>query len=227
MRRQSDLADIYGVKKIKSNPLERKVDASETGFRHSDYYHRYFRGYTEIRREKPNGKFRVERYYTRPWIVRCASWPVYWLTRVLYSSLVTLAAMLFLWAMCWRLDSNCCALVAFFGVVSAIALFLLGAVTVSYIIVPKRMTLWDHASSTKRLKITSLLTACCMALTAAAKVVYLLLYRGNPGGELRCIGVILLAAASAAVVNCAEREAVYSTVPNDTVLPEGEAHEIW
>ena len=44
MRRQSDLDDIYGVKRIRSNPLDKDNDVAETGFRHSDAYHRYFRG---------------------------------------------------------------------------------------------------------------------------------------------------------------------------------------
>ena len=96
MRRQSDLDDIYGVKQIKSNPLDRDNEVPEIGFRHSDTYHRYFRGYTEIRREKPNGGYRVDRYYTQPWIVSTAPVRDYWLTRLMYAVLVILSWGLYL-----------------------------------------------------------------------------------------------------------------------------------
>ena len=227
MRRQSDLNDIYGVKQIKTNPLEKDNDAPESGFRHSDSYHRYFRGYTEIRREKPNGRYAVERYYTQPWIVSAASRQVYWLTRLIYVSAVCISWSLYVWAMCMDLESNRAWFVAIPGLPSAILLFLLSAVTISYVFVPQKMTLWEHTSSTKRLKRTSLLTGGMMTLTAAAKAVYLLIYSGNMGSELISIGITLASGASAAALFVLEREVEYTTVPNETVLPEGEAHEIW
>lgn len=227
MRRQSDLNDIYGVKRIKTNPLEKDHEVPESGFRHSDAYHRYFRGYTEIRREKVNGRYTVERYYTQPWIVSAASGPVYWLIRLMYASLVTLSWLLYVWALCLPLGSNRCWFVAIPGLPAVILLFLLSVVTVSYIFVRRKMTLWDHTSSTKRLKTVSLLTGSCMVLTAGAKVIYLLLYGRELGAEMLCIAAILLAAGCAAVLFPLERSVVYTTLPNDTVLPEGEAHEIW
>lgn len=227
MRRQSDLNDIYGVKQIKTNPLEKDNEVPESGFRHSDAFHRYFRGYTEIRREKPNGRYGVERYYTQPWIVSTAGTQVYWLTRLVYVTLVCISWMLYLWTMCADLGSNRVWFVALPGLPAAILLFLLSAVTVSYIFIPKKMTLWEHSSSTNRIKTVSLLTGGCMALTAAAKAAYLMLYGGNAVGELISIGITLAAAAAAAALFVLERGVVYTTIPNDTVLPEGEAHEIW
>ncbi len=227
MRRQSDLNDIYGVKRIKTNPLEKDNEVPESGFRHSDSYHRYFRGYTEIRREKPNGRYKVERYYTQPWIVSAASPQVYWLTRLMYATLVCLSWLLYLGAMCTDLGSNRCWFVAIPGLPAVIVLVLLTVVTVSYLFVPKKMTLWDHASSTKRLKTVSLITGGCMTLTAIAKAAYLLICGGNVRGELISIAVTLAAAVCAAALYVLERGVVYTTIPNDTVLPEGEAHEIW
>ena len=226
MRRQSDLNDIYGVKRIK-NPLDKDNDVPETGFRHSDSYHRYFRGYTEIRREKPNGRFKVERYYTQPWIVSAASPQVYWLTRLMYACLVCISWILYLWTMCMDLGSNRAWFVAIPGLPAVILLVLLSVVTVSYIFVRKKMTLWDHESSTKRLKTVSLVTGGCMALVAVTKVIYLAAFGGDIRAERLSICLALLAAASAAAIYPLEREAVYTTVPNDAVLPEGEAHEIW
>ena len=227
MRRQSDLNDIYGVKQIKTNPLDKDNDIPESGFRHSDAYHRHFRGYTEIRRPKPNGRYSVERYYTQPWIVNAASKQVYWLTRLMYASLVCLSWFLYLWTMCADLDSNRSMLVAVPGLPAMILLFLLSAATVGYIFVPTRMTWWDHHSSTGRLKTLSLLTGGCMALVAVLKAVNLLRCGGNIRSELISIGIVLAAAASAFALFLLEREVVYTTVCNDTVLPEGEACEIW
>lgn len=226
MRRQSDLNDIYGVKRIK-NPLDQDNDVPETGFRHSDSYHKYFRGYTEIRREKPNGRYAVERYYTQPWIVNAASEQVYWLNRILYASLICLSWMLYIQSMTMDLGSNRVWFVAIVGMPAVILLVLLSAVTVSYIFMRKKMTLWDHESSTKRLKVVSLITGGCMALTAVMKGVYLVMCGGAYKSELLSIGMTLLAAASAAAIYLLERQVVYTTVPNDMVLPEGEAHEIW
>lgn len=227
MRRQSDLNDIYGVKSVRTNPLEKDNDVPETGFRHSDAYHRYFRGYTEIRREKPNGRFKVERYYTQPWIVNAGTGQNYRLLRLMYASLVCLSWILYSRGMCMDLGSNRAWFVAIPGLPGAILLFLLSAVTISYIVTPKKMTLWQHASGTQRIKIMSLLTGGCMALAAAAKGIYLILYGGNTSGELLSIGITLAAALCAAAIWLLERGVVYSTIPNDTVLPEGEAHEIW
>ena len=227
MRRQSDLTDIYGVKRIKTNPLEKDHEVPETGFRHSDSYHRYFRGYTEIRRAKPNGRYSIERYYTQPWITSAASTPVYWLTRLIYASLVVLSWILYVRALCQPLESNRCWFVAIPGLPAIIALFLLSVVTVSYICVHKKMTLWEYESSTGRLKRLSLLTGGFMGLTALMKGFFLLLYGADTAPELLCIGQTLLAAGCAAAICLMERGVVYTTVPNDTVLPEGEAHEIW
>lgn len=227
MRRQSDLNDIYGVKRIRTNPLEKDNDVPETGFRHSDSYHKYFRGYTEIRREKPNGRFRVERYYTQPWIVSAASDLVYWLTRFMYAFLICLSWGLYIRGMCMDLNSNRAWFVAIPGFPAVILLVLLSIVALNYIFVRRKMTLWDYESSTKRLMTVSLLTGCCIALTAAAKAAHLVAFGGNTAGELASIAIILLAAACAGVICPLERNMVYTTIPNDTVLPEGEAHEIW
>ena len=54
MRNRQVGTDIYGVKN--GWKLEQRLgDTAETGFRHDDYYHKYFHGYTELRIEKLNG----------------------------------------------------------------------------------------------------------------------------------------------------------------------------
>ena len=106
MRRQSDLVDIYGVKRMKSSALDRNDDSAETGFRHSDAFHCYFRGYTEIRNVKPNGKLDIKRFYTQPWIVNSASDRVYWRNRFMYLLLTAMSAFFCFWSMSRDLGSN-------------------------------------------------------------------------------------------------------------------------
>lgn len=227
MRRQSDLSDIYGVKRIQVNPLDKDNDVPETGFRHSDAYHRFFRGYTEIRREKPNGRYGVERYYTQPWIVSTASDRAYLLTRLMYVTLLGICWILYTRAMGMDLGSNRVWFVAIPGFSSVILLVVLSIVVLSYCFVRRKMTLWDFESCVKRLKTVSLLTGSCMVLTAVAKMLCAVVLGGNMGGEAVSVGITALAAAGVAAIYLTERAVVYTTVPNETVLPEGEAHEIW
>lgn len=227
MRRQSELDDIYGVKRLKSNPLEKDNDVPETGFRHSDSYHRHFRGYTEIRIPKANGRFEIQRYYTQPWIVSTASDREYICKRILMGLLLASSWAAYIFGMCMPLGSNSWWLTAIPGLLAAIALVLLSAVTVSYVFVRRKMTLWEHESTSKRLRTLSAVTGGCMMLTVLAKFVHLCLFRGDVIPELFSSGITLAAAACAGAMFLLERNTVYTTLPNDTVLPEGEAHEIW
>lgn len=226
MRRQSELDDIYGVKRMKSNPLEKDNDAPETGFRHSDSYHRYFRGFTEIRVPKENGRFRIQRYYTQPWIVSTASSKDYWLKRVLMIVLLVSSWGAYIAGMCLPVGSNRWWITAIPGLSSVVALVILSAVAISCLFAPRKMTLWGYESTAKRLKLLSGVTGGCLALTLMAKLAYLLLY-GVTAAEIRGCGLVLTAALATAAIHIMEQRTEYTTVPNDTVLPEGEAHEIW
>lgn len=229
MGKRHDLTDIYGVKHLKSSPLGRKSEAAETGFRHSGYYHRYFQGYTEIRRIKPNGRIDVERYYTQPWIVSPVSSRVYWLTRAVYLCLTVIAAMLYVWALFQNVPSNRHWLAAIPSALTVVLLILLLASLIGYLFAPRRMTLWDYESSTKRLKFASLLTGGSMALTGLAKLLFTAWNAAEAGigAELLSAAAVFAAGAAAALLFLMEKNAAYTTLPNDTVLPEGEVHEIW
>ena len=224
MRRQSELDDIYGVKRMKSNPLDRD-DAPETGFRHSDSYHRFFRGYTEIRVPKEMGRFQIQRFYTQPWIVSTESSKDYGLKRVWMLLLSVFAWGAYITGMCLPVGSNRWWVTAIPGFATVIALVILSAVVIHYLFAPRKMTLWGYESTSKRLKRLSAGTGGCMAGTLAAKLVYLLLY--GEAMEIRSCAQVLAAALAVAAIHRMERRTEYTTLPNDTVLPEGEAYEIW
>ena len=227
--KKHDITDIYGVRGRRSSPLTSRgdVEAPETGFRHSGRSHKYFRGYTEIRRLAARGRVTVERCYTRPWIVSALSGRQYWLVRLLYALLTAASAALFLAGLAQRIPGNSSWVVALPGYAGALLLFLLAAVTLRYIFTPRRMTLWDHAASTARLKRFALLTAAAQALTAAALAGFALATRQEVPRSLACAGLILLSAAFSAALFVLERRMPYTEIPNDTKCPPGEAHEIW
>lgn len=229
-RKKHDITDIYGVRGMKDSPFATKgeVEAPETGYRHSDHYHKYFRGYTEIRKLNAKGRVVVERCYTKPWIVSGLSGRNYWLVRLLYACLVAVSAALFIAVLCRRdVPGNTSWIVALPGFLSVIPLFLLAVVTVIYIFVEKKMTMWVYASSTKRLKVLSLVTGICQALTALTLAGFALATGEETPRSMACAALLLAAACCSGALFFLERNMPYTEIPNETRLPEGEAHEIW
>ena len=228
-RKKHDITDIYGVKSMKESPFTRKGEEEDPGSsrRHSDYYHKYFRGYTEIRKLNEKGRVRVERYYVRPWIVSGLSERRYWLVRLLYACLSVVSSVLFVVALLQRIPANYSMIVALPGYISIVLLFLLLVSVAGYVFVPKKMTLWDHASSTSRLKRFSLAAGIGQMLTALATTGYLLYYRIFVSETLQSIFLVAASAVCSAVIYFVERKLPYAEIPNETKLPAGEAHEIW
>ena len=229
-RKKHDITDIYGVKSMKESPFARKGEEEELGSsrrRHSDYYHKYFRGYTEIRRLNEKGRVRVERYYVRPWIVSGLSVGRYWLVRLLYVCLAVVSAGLFGIGLLRRIPSNYSMFVALPGYASVVLLFLLLVSMIGYIFAPKKMTLWDHHSSSVRLKRFAFCTAIGQTLTALATVIYLICNYVFAVETLQSVFLMVVSVICALAIYLIERKVPYTEVPNETKLPAGEAHEIW
>ncbi|MGN1003918.1 MAG: hypothetical protein ACI4O5_03700, partial [Oscillospiraceae bacterium] len=182
---------------------------------------------TEIRKVNARGRVVTERYYTQPWIVSGLSPQAYWLVRLLYALLVAVSAVLYITALCQNVPGNCSWIVALPGYPGMILLFLLAVVTLAYIFVEKKMTLWDHTSSTRRLKIVSLATGIVQALAGLTLAVFALVTGEQVGKSLGCAAMVLLSACCSGALFFLERKMPYQEIPNETRLPEGEAHEIW
>lgn len=228
-RKKHDVTDIYGVKKQNDSPFIRKgeEEAPESGRRHSDYYHKYFRGYTEVRQLNAKGRVVIERVYTQPWIVSGLSAASYWLLRLLYLVLTSVSAVLFVAALTQEVPGNYSWVVAVPGYVSIILMFLLAVSTLAYIFVERKMTLWGHTSSTKKLKRFALATSIGQCVTSAALVIYALITQIYIVESLNCALTIFLAAICSGTMFFVERKMPYTEIPNETKLPAGEAHEIW
>lgn len=218
-----------GARKKSNTPFERsgKKAAPEGGRRRNNYYHKYFRGYTEIRKLNAKGRVTIERYYTQPWIVNSYSTAGYWLLRLLYVGLSAVSTGLFVVALIQRIPGNYTWIVALPGYISVMLLFMLLVSTLGYIFVERKMTLWGHHSSTKKLKRYALATSIGQLLTAVALAAVALATRTGVSESLKWAGAILLAAVCSGAMYFVERGVPYKEIPNDTKLPCGEAREIW
>lgn len=227
--KKHDVTDIYGIKRMNDSPFTRRgeEEAPESGRRHSDYYHKYFRGYTEVRKLNAKGRVTIERYYTQPWLVCGFSNAGYWLLRLLYTALAAVSAVLFVMALIQEIPGNYTWVVALPGYVSVMLLFLMLVAVLGYLFVERKMTLWGHHSSTRKLRRYTLATAVGQALTAIA-MAGVALYTGiGIADSLKWAAAILLSAVCSAAIYFVERRVPYKEIPNDTKLPNGEAHEIW
>lgn len=223
--------DIYGVRgkeRISWNDAEGKMDYLDknVGVSRSSFYHSYWRGWTEVRVDRPGKPYKIERVYTAPWIRQDVSTRDYVLYRLLYGVLLVLAVALFAFAMTRRVGSNSCWYVALFGLPATILMFVVFWVFVVYVKAPRKMTLWEHRSSSVYLRYTALVFSILLAATALATVVYIILnLEDQPIHQLLNVGLDLAAAASVFAVFWFEKKMKYADIPNDTEAPQG-GHEI-
>ena len=227
--RPGGVDNIYGNKgKGAADRAEEKYFGDSEGkLRHSKYYHDYFRGYTEVRIENPGNRYKpykVKRIYTAPWIVADVKSGVYFGYCCCYVLLALLCAILFVTALTDRaVAGNYSPVVAVPGYLSVVALLLFVIYTVAYLLRPKRMTLYEHSSSTGRLKAASLATGILCGLTALVSLGYLLFAdAGSTGRPLISVAKLAGASVSALGVWALERNMSYAEKENSTVLPEGE-----
>lgn len=221
-QKKHDITDIYGVKSGKGA----RLPDSPTKRTFNRHYHNYFRGYTEIRRTNEKGRIVIERYYTKPWKVSGLSTHNYWLLRLLYVLLTAASIVLYITAMTRDVPGNHHWVVAIPGMPTITVLFLQVVMVIQYLAVPKKMTIWDHLSSTKHIKRAALAAAIIQGATALVLAGFALVTRQEIGRTLLCVLTDLVAAGCSAAIFLVERKVPYTDIPNDTKLPAGETHEI-
>lgn len=219
--------DIYGVRgknRISWNDAEGNLDHLDKnmGVNRSGFYHSYWRGWSEVRIERPGKPYKIERVYTAPWIRQDLSTRDYVLVRILYGLLLVLSTVLFAFAMTRRVGSNYCWYVALFGFPATILLFVVFWMFVVYVKAPRKMTLYEHRSSSSYLKFFALLISIFFAATAIATVVYTILNPADqPVQQLLNAGLDLIAAAGTFVVFWLEKKMKYVDIPNENKTPPG------
>lgn len=224
VRKSHDITDIYGVRSKRKDTL--RLPDSPVKKTRNRHYHNYFRGYTEVRRVNEKGRVVIERYYTKPWKVSKLSSQKYWLLRLLYVLLTAASVVLYIFAMTRTIPGNSHWIVAIPGMPAMIVLFLQAVTVIQYLTVPRKMTLWDLESSTKHIKRAALAASIIQGVTALALLGFALVSGQEIGQTLSCVLLDLIAAACSATIFIVERKVPYTEIPNDTKLPDGEAHEI-
>lgn len=200
----------------------------ETGFRHSNYYHKYFQGYTEIRSVKPNGKIGIERRYTAPWIQHQLDTKQWVLTKVSYVLGVLASTILFLLALVQRIPSNTAAIVAAPGMLTVILVLLMWMSVCAYVTAPRKMTRWQYQSGKKKVELFTRLTSVGILLTAAMKVVYLCVWASSFwGAEIPGLLELLASVIPLVLMYLREHKMEYQEIENDTLVTEEERYQIW
>lgn len=226
MRNRQVGNDIYGVKS--GWKWEQRLgDTAETGFRHDDYYHKYFHGYTELRIEKPNGKYKIERYYTDDWYLQDCSDQKWMYQKIAQLALALISAFGYFWLMSRpNLEGNTSRFVAVPGFVSVVLLILLVASTIGYVATKRRMTWWEHYASTTRLERYTLLTGGIILFTGVADLLHLVTGVEHLAAELGLAAGILLVGCIPFLMYALEKKMPYTTEKNEVELPPGETHLI-
>ncbi|MCC8064662.1 MAG: hypothetical protein LIO78_05450 [Clostridiales bacterium] len=224
--KQRDTSDIYHLHgKKRRGPSwdqygEESAGSMDTGFRHSSRYHDFFDGYTEVRVAKPNGGYRIERYYTAPWMTPQLSQRERVELRLLYWCLYLGALLLYGWSMCQRVGSNTCPYVAAPGLVTVVPLLLLLFRLIAYTAGKEKLTKYDYKHLSKGVRWWSFLTGCGLTLTAITVLIYGFLHLDAPE-NLRNGLLLLCGAACALAISRLEQRVPYQEVENTTAVPEG------
>lgn len=218
--------DIYGVKN--NWKIEQRLgETADSGFHHNDHYHKYFRGYTEIRTETPNGRYCIQRFYTEDWYVQDVS-DGRWIGHKLGYLLLSLyAAGSYLWFMS-RPDhsGNVSRIVAIPGFIAIIFLILLLASVIGYVFAKRRMTWWEKYASSERIKRYGGFSAFLLLLTAILIFGNIFFGVENAAAEIGLGIGVLSSAITLFVLWYLEAHMPYRREKNDVELPPGEAHRI-
>lgn len=199
----------------------------ETGFRHRNYYHKHFMGYTEVRRVNAKGRVISERHYTAPWQRHDLSDKQWVLTKIAYALGTVLTTVLYLWALVQRVPSNSAALVAAPGFLSGLLVVLLWMAVFTYVSAPRKMTLWEHKSGKSKIELFTRLAAAGILLTVVAKIVFICGWMDfSWQGEVAGLVVLLFSAVPPVVIFLIERKMNYEELENTACVTEEERYDI-
>lgn len=215
------LDDIYGVKSERSF-FKRMPEGTTSDWVRNKRYHDHFRGYTEVRTVDEHGHTVIERYYTSPWTVSDLSGKNYWMVRILFALLTLGSGALYIYAMSQDIPANRHWAVAIPGLPFIVFLILLIVRVGIFFAAPRKMTLWDYESSSKKLRQMALIAAIVEALTGIVMGVYALVTQFQVGQTLLCSFMVIIGAICIAAIYFIEKRLPYKEVANHTEVPDGE-----
>jgi hypothetical protein len=204
----------------------KKYDESsvEEGSRlsHSDAYHRFFEGYSELKVVDPSGRIRIRRIYTgvhyRPRLSRKQMV----LLRLLYPPVFAAAVALFLVAALRGVPSNTLWYAALPQACTLPMLVWFLISFLSYLPIKEQLEIGEYNRSSVPLKRAALIGAVCALLSGVMALVSLFGEGGSALlGELCTAGLFMLAAALLFLIGLTEARIPYDRIDSTTEIPAG------
>lgn len=141
---------------------------------HSRAYHRFFAGYTEVKKVKQGGLgYTIDRVYTGQYFERRMGKGRSIALKALYLALYLAAAAAFVMSAVARVEINSVWYIVAPEALSAAALVWAGVGVVNYLIAPMKMTKYEYNSSSRSLIRSSAVSFALLLVTAGAVCLYL------------------------------------------------------
>jgi hypothetical protein len=191
------------------------------GVWHSNAYHRFFEGYSEITIPKPDGKgSSIQRLYTGNYYRQALTTGQRILLRGLYVALFLGIVYLFVSSAILPLASNSTWYVVLSQIVSIPFLFWILIAFLSYLPAERDLTIAEYRISSLALQKATLGAAASLGLAAVAMLVFLLLSpSNNPLVDLLCAVKYLAGGLIVLSMNRIERKVVYLIIPSQNPTP--------
>lgn len=182
-------------------------------------FQRYFQGYTEAKVAKKNGKgFKVIRIYTDPWHVHDMDDAKWKRQKAAIGALSAFALVAYVLSALNRgTGNNASMLVVVTGLLSAASLLFQLVWALLYVTRARKMTVYDCDSTSRSIKLWSVITAALLALTAASSLIKGAAVKDS-ATLISALGYFLSAGALA-LVYLIERKTEYIEEENDNVIP--------
>jgi hypothetical protein len=188
---------------------------------HSQAYHRFFEGYSEVSVPKPNRKgYTIQRVYTGDYYRQDLTGGQRLLVRGLYVALFLCIAYLFISTAVLPVTSNATWYVVLTQAVSIPFLFWILIVLFNYLLAWRDLTIYGYRSSSQALQKATLGASLGMGVVALAILVFMFSNLSNdPLLELLCAGKYLAAGLLALLMNRVEKKVHYLIVPSQNRPP--------
>jgi hypothetical protein len=210
-----------GLKDQLRDSVQKDGKPDKHGVWHSNAYHRFFEGYSEITVPKADGKgYRIQRIYIGNYYRQALTSGQRLLLRGLYVALFLGGAYLFVSSAILPLASNSTWYVVLPQVVSIPFLFWTLIAFFSYLPAGRDLTIAEYRSSSLALQKATLGAAISLSLAAFAMPAFLLLNSSNePLVELLCAVKYLAGGLLALGISRIEKKVNYLIIPSQNKLP--------
>lgn len=177
---------------------------------------RYFEGYSEVRSVGSDGKVKVDMVYTAPYWVHDLTGRQWKQRKLCFAGLMILTVALYLCAAFMPLGENYNRYVLIPGGLTAALLLFFITYVITYLVCPRKMTIYDYEHNYTSVRRWSFMTAVGLAASGIMSVAYLILGNGDQWIKtLLCIVCYFAAAVSSFTIYKIEDKTEYYEEENE------------